>query len=43
MTAVMASNYAVEVVPGSSMIKANTVLESIIFRPSLQTSPCIGQ
>lgn len=39
MTAVMASNYAVEVVPGSATIKANTVLESIVFRPLLTDQP----
>lgn len=32
MSAVMVSNYAVEVVPGSTMIKANTVLETTVYK-----------
>lgn len=39
MTAVVASNYAVEIVPGTMVIKADTVLESLVYRPAAGDDP----
>jgi hypothetical protein len=34
MTAIVASNYAVEIVPGSMVVEADTLLESRVYQPS---------